>query len=100
MSNNVINNSFEDEKLENEACNKFENLINSFSTESHSDGEKAVQFPDEYGGAFYWSDYPQPVLEEVGAVQHSKTRFGSGSSCAGGTARLYSSFRKCGASCR
>lgn len=53
MSNNVINNSFENEKLENAACDKFENLINSFSTESHSDGEKAVQFPNEYGGAFY-----------------------------------------------
>ena len=56
MSKNIMENSFDNDRLENEACDKFENLINSFSIATHSNGandEKSVAFPNEYGGAFY-----------------------------------------------
>ena len=56
MSKNIMENSFNNDRLENEACDKFENLINSFSIATHSNGandEKSVAFPNEYGGAFY-----------------------------------------------
>lgn len=54
MSKNIMENSFNNDRLENEACDKFENLINSFSIATHSNGandEKSVAFPNEYGGA-------------------------------------------------
>ena len=45
MSKNIMENSFNNDRLENEACDKFENLINSFSIATHSNGandEKSV----------------------------------------------------------
>ena len=38
---------------EDEACNKFEKLINSFSTSTYSLDNEVVIYPDNYCGAFY-----------------------------------------------
>ena len=41
------------DSLEDEACNKFEKLINSFSTSTYSLDNEVVIYPDNYCGAFY-----------------------------------------------